>query len=33
MMLTFENALGQQKALGFGEDELDNMRSMVGFNT
>ncbi|KAF0696737.1 Aste57867_12539 [Aphanomyces stellatus] len=29
MMLTFETALRQQKELGFGEEEIDNMRSMI----
>ncbi|KAH9161313.1 hypothetical protein LEN26_001480 [Aphanomyces euteiches] len=29
MMMTFENALRQQKELGFGDDEIDNMRSMI----
>ncbi|ETV65516.1 hypothetical protein, variant 1 [Aphanomyces astaci] len=29
MMMTFENALKQQKDLGFGEDEIDNMRLMI----
>ncbi|ETW02704.1 hypothetical protein H310_06143 [Aphanomyces invadans] len=29
MMMTFENALKQQKDLGFAEDEIDNMRLMI----